>query len=170
MLSTSSMYRLSMAPSGAPPICCSIKSSLICRTWSIALSLPPYILCRGWDFIIAKSRSQHGENQRKLAVGACNLNIPFPDSTGAPSLHPFRTATSRFRFALTARLVKHIELRRLTPPLPVSGNGFALRESDLTPNGGSPWSLPGTTARLLRFSAVPISALASSGNYRHQEL
>src|SRR2546422_1922515 len=43
----------------------------------------------------------HGENQRKLAVGACNLNIPFPDSTGAPSLHPFRTATSRFRFALT---------------------------------------------------------------------
>src|SRR2546426_5826490 len=38
MLNTSSMYRLSMAPSGAPPICCSIKSSLICRTWSIALS------------------------------------------------------------------------------------------------------------------------------------
>src|SRR2546422_8341291 len=93
----------------------------------------------------------HGENQRKLAVGACNLNIPFPDSTGAPSLHPFRTATSRFRFALTARLVKHIKLRRLTPPLPASGNGLALKESDQTPNGGSPWSLPGTTARLLRF-------------------
>src|SRR2546425_3755784 len=93
-------------------------------------------------------REINQRNERKLVAGGCKtFNTAFPDSTRVA----LPESIFGLRFGLTLRLVKHHELRRLTAPLPASGNGLALKESDQTPNGGSPWSLPGTTARLLRF-------------------
>src|SRR2546422_11549697 len=129
MLNTSSMYRLSMAPSGAPPICCSIRSSLICRTWSIALS--PHLFYVEAGTLSSQNRevntARNQRNERKLVAGGCKtFNTAFPDLTRVA----LPASIFGLRFGLTLRLVKHHELRRLTAPLPASGNGLALKRSE----------------------------------------
>src|SRR6266852_5252258 len=76
MLSTSSIYRRSIARSWAAPICASINSSLICRTSIMAHYLPVDLLPRA-DSTTAKSRSQHGEEHRNWPSFARN---DFPGS------------------------------------------------------------------------------------------
>src|SRR6266852_6421579 len=117
MLSTSSIYRPSIARSWAAPICASIKSSLICRTSIMAHYLPIDLLPRA-DSTTAKRRSQQGELDRNWQSFARN---DFPGS---------------FRAYVNARRVRgHVlsERKRTSAAIKWAGGGRGQSAAHLIP-------------------------------------